>query len=793
MRSAHHTAHLFLARGTFVLLLPALACARPATTVKPTTGLEGGVSPKDPAGPNAVPVEIPDGEVQLIGVHQLAPPAPSEWMFSPGGDRIAAEVGLDCGVWDIPSGSFIERVAEDADDNPCEAWIPGDELFLQTTSRDGALEGELGGRQVEVTQAGTGEVVASFECGGCEEVLDLAFAPDNSKVAVLVSGPPAIEIWDLTSKQRVREEALDVGAEIEESVLGWSDEGVAAVIETQTEQPCTYELGYEYGCDYSGYYDGGGYDESGEQEPEVEMVDVSTLSMFTIPTDAGALGALESDLEAHAAMSLMDEAFPTPGLAHLFVINEESQPRDGTSYWLVDVAPMGHESGLSWGDSDSDWDEEMHIDRNGHWRVDVGTQWVEGTMTTAYDRDDGGWMILSWETFAVHPDPMIYGDTLFEEGTEDPDGFVEVHGVAGGDALVDWEACGLWDSAAEDGCQRSTTLPPSCQPVDYEPASPGLDLMLAICQGQLSLVEAGPHLGDGRGAGQVRHRLAVAPDAEHVWGGEGWLALLDGSGRFVAMDPSSGSIGFERQGVTSWSHVALESDLNLLGLEVNGQLELVDMRSGDTVVKLPASEGMAGLSPDGERIAGVYGDAVKVLSTSDGKELASWPADQFESDFDILDVAWRQDGKALLLGFETPLVAIDASTGEVWREYDIFDWYEPDRHTIDPSWRWIHMDDRSMIRTLDMKRLYYGTEESGWARLDSGEFSGELEAAERDLGLMRYRAVEDTNDIPRLRHEQLAQWLERPGLIEDFFVGEPFPPVHIPESEYRRLVAEDSK
>ncbi|HLT36163.1 MAG TPA: hypothetical protein VK034_07755, partial [Enhygromyxa sp.] len=196
-----------------------------------------------------------------------------------------------------------------------------------------------------------------------------------------------------------------------------------------------------------------------------------------------------------------------------------------------------------------------------------------------------------------------------------------------------------------------------------------------------------------------------------------------------------------------------------------------------------------GLSSDGRALVQVFDGAVEVWSLTDGQRHARFPLDRYAVDEQLIEARFRQDDSALLLGVSYPKLAIDPSSGVPIHQYDLDDWLRHHLERIDWSWRWVYMDDGSLMRTLDGRRLYWQPGARPGAKpgamLDTGHFEGDIDGlAER----VRFRAHDDPLATPELRHADLRARLERPGVLAEFFAGDPLPPLRVTRADYQTVL-----
>ncbi|MCA9683982.1 MAG: hypothetical protein KC457_17410, partial [Myxococcales bacterium] len=492
----------------------------------------------------------------------------------------------------------------------------------------------------------------------------------------------------------------------------------------------------------------------------------------------------------HAAVSVgLDEVTADPGLRWMFWMHYDGGRRS-SSYELVNLATGTVNSGLEWSQSEyGNYGYYEETERDGYWRSDLSTSWIEQFMETSGNYDDGT-LTMGWGALSVEPEPAVYQQIVIDGANSNDTAELELYAANAGDALMSWTHC----KDDESDCREEPLVIADCEPLD---GSPQLNLVLAECETGLALVEPGlPRRRDR--PGRIVARLPLRPDADYRWGRGGTLALSEPGGRFAVVDPMTGAIGLERGDVDGFAEVALAIPRNWQGVISKGFLEIIDLGTGKTVVRVPEPIGRAGISPDGRRLA-VARPTIEIWSLEAGEfDGQAHQAGELLSKLSIpeidkeehksLDVAWRQDGAALLIGHGVPELQYTLAD----RQTLALNLEDVDEEQVDPSWRWIHLEEHEVMRLLDRRVLSYepaGTSGvDGWARLDDGQFEG---APPPDDGA-RYRADEDPMAPPIFSFSQVERWLRRPNLVRDFFAGAPLPPAAIPEAEYAKLTKGDN-
>ncbi|HVI04407.1 MAG TPA: hypothetical protein VM869_37225 [Enhygromyxa sp.] len=276
--------------------------------------------------------------------------------------------------------------------------------------------------------------------------------------------------------------------------------------------------------------------------------------------------------------------------------------------------------------------------------------------------------------------------------------------------------------------------------------------------------------------GSIALELDIGGYADVVWGRSGWLALADVSGKLLIVDLASKQIVVERSDVTRLGKLALGSNLDRLGVIVGERFELLDATNGKRILELPKPAGQVALHPDGRQLAMIADAKVQVFALDSGELIASWPEPEFK------DLAWRQDGAALLVGAGVPKTMVDPSSGELLATLDANEWTELSHDAIDPSWRWARLRNDRILRTLDGMTIHYG---ESWVRLDSGLYEGDVDLRKPPFADLLWRTDEDAFAIPKLGNSSVEPWVEREGLLAAFFAGETIAPPSIPVAKQR--------
>lgn len=725
-----------------------LACARGPSPSSSST------SPTDSSTADAN-AQASGETVAIVAVPQRVPTTRTwEWRFDPDGRFMAEEFDdpdLDvsgCGIWDIESGSFVRAYVdsdhEDGDGlSPCDTWELGSTLSSDS-SADGTLRASVSGGLQIINSNGASQKIQ--DCASCGDAM--AWAPSGYQLATC--NGQALEIWDASTGKRLRTETLAI-PDVTEVQLGWTEEGIGAIVRHEITGLCHEIEPDESYCDWQL----ADYDEDGDPLPP-EPIEGVALSTFWWPADGGP--AIERR-EVYTASNI-DQYQVDVGVRWLVLSKEMGFDRDGssTAVYAFGVGPRA--SGLGFTEyytADEPWIETW----DGYWRVDASTQWIEGVTVTHGSEDYYGEIDLGWQAIVAEPNPGAYEGWVAKHEGGGPSGSVEVWAASSGAALTSWEFC------ADEGCEYGGPPEGDC---DTRDVSPLLSVAIVSCGNDLRLIET-----TGRGATVAK--LPYNSMSSWKWGRSNYLALLEPSGHLAVLDGSTGKLLYERDGVHELAEIPLAAEQDRLGLHYDNRLEIIDGPTGKRVLELTGDWQAVALSPDGQQLATLGNQQIEIIDIATGKRIASAPV----ADQDVWGLAWRQDGKALFYGYDWPTHAIDPNTGKLLYEVDapVFDVFAPNE--LDPSWRWIHRPDGSVIRTLDFARIELGP---NWARINNGMFDGELKALPRHL---RFRISDDPNAPAIYTADELEPWLRSPGLLDAFFTGKPLPSPRIPVEQLRKL------
>ncbi|HLT38355.1 MAG TPA: hypothetical protein VK034_18845, partial [Enhygromyxa sp.] len=460
------------------------------------------------------PVDLPPStHVDLIGVPQRPVPPANWWSFSPDSSRVAAFVDDRCELWDVASGAFVASLPG-AEDGPCETWPnasaggTGEGQWAESADGQLLVSIEIGSTITVESADGSSSRTIQADNGGV--VLNVALAPSGDQLAVLTDEPLAIEIWDLAHDKLVRSRSLAVPGEQPAGLFAWNEDGIVAVIMTDAPYPCSRDP-LDRACHACG-----------------ELV--PTFSTAWWPNGKRDPVVQPAIIRDAASWDMI----AAPDLSHVFVPLAACPERSSDDLAWVDLAPMGRPSGLS-EPQPSPATPEVDLRVEGYWLEHGTTQWVTTRMREART-ETGGTLEWSWSAITAEPSPALLGGIVVDEPlAAGRQGFVEgrVYGATQGRELIRWQA--VFDLQGAGSSSSGPDLVGACGIGDDDAASPTLDVLLADCGGQLTLVEP----GRGQRGPRVRHQLPVVGHSYHQWGHRGWLALLDPSGQMIVVDPQT--------------------------------------------------------------------------------------------------------------------------------------------------------------------------------------------------------------------------------------------------------------
>lgn len=672
------------------------------------------------------------------------------WGFSLDGRLVAEQFEnettgqMACGIWDITSGSLVhERVYSDTDEqgaeDPCVDWLEH-AAVPKEISKDGKLHADVaGGLTIETYGGGTKAVPG---CTSCDDAVD--WAPSGHQLAT--SNGAMLEVWDGDAGERLRSETLGL-REVAQTWIGWTDEGIGVLALHEITASCKALAPRD---DYCAYL---------ESEHGSGEVSGFALSSFWLPADGGPLVVT---LEQWRGLDV-PEVYTDVGVRWFAFAGTTQFDRDGSETSVQVFGVGGRTSALGWSViEDGNPEVDVTETHGGFWRADASTQWLEGVTVSHGLWDWNSRVQVGWRALVAEPNAAAFQGWLGEFEHDGVIGEVELFGVSEGVAAATWSIC-TDDDELDQPCQQGGPAIGECELIDVAPT---LALTLVDC-------EAGLQLLDGRGT--IVFSLPHDPAAELRWGRSNYLALLEGDGKLGVIDLATGKTLYTRTDVLELLEVPLAPEHDRLALRYASHLELVAGASGERIIDVPGEWIAAALSPDGKQLATLGGKQVRIVDIASGATIASAAVDDHHG------VAWRQDGAALFYGYDWPTHAIDPKTGKLLYElhHPVLDVLDVDH--IDPSWRWIHRPDGTIVRTIDFERIELGP---SWAWIDSGAFEGES----RDLpDRLRFRVGDDPHAPAIYTAADLEPWLRSAGLVATFFAGMPLPRPTIPADALAKL------
>ena len=333
-----------------------LACARGPSPSSSST------SPTDSSTADAN-AQASGETVAIVAVPQRVPTTRTwEWRFDPNGRFMAEEFDdpdLDvsgCGIWDIESGSFVRAYVdsdhEDGDGlSPCDTWELGSTLSSDS-SADGTLRASVSGGLQIINSNGASQKIQ--DCASCGDAM--AWAPSGYQLATC--NGQALEIWDASTGKRLRTETLAI-PDVTEVQLGWTEEGIGAIVRHEITGLCHEIEPDESYCDW----ELADYDEDGDPLPP-EPIEGVALSTFWWPADGGP--AIERR-EVYTASNI-DQYQVDVGVRWLVLSKEMGFDRDGSSTAVYAFGVGPRTSGLGFTEyytADEPWIEtwEHPVDR----------------------------------------------------------------------------------------------------------------------------------------------------------------------------------------------------------------------------------------------------------------------------------------------------------------------------------------------------------------------------------------------------------------------------------------------
>jgi hypothetical protein len=642
---------------------------------------------------------------------------------------------VDCLAVDIRTGVIVAQLEGELF-RACEGWWPDtDELAPGTAyaSADQQLA-VTSDADVLVINDHAGQLLHALDAEGAYFIAH-RFAPVGHRIAAVAWDSLGVTqeawlrllIWDADSGKRLAAHKLAVPGDLQDLALFWNERGVVVLAhhdlkhsEDDWEAPTSAISSF--------------FSKDGSGKVQRRLALAHDTSLGPTSTDANGLWFLS-----------YQETF-----------GDDDRYRG--RFRAISLTDLG--DGLDWrwsgslADDDDSAVSDFRDEWTGRWRADASTQWLE----TSSEQSGSGSKValeMSWKAITAEPTPSIDGRRLYAGKNLDEAKLApKLHLLGVGEAgpLIDW---GLNQAAAQP--EKTRLALGGCEAVD---AAPQLDRVLAICRGRrMSLVNVADQ--------SVELELDVGSYAEVLWGRSGWLALADVSGKLLIVDLASKQLVLERSDITRLAKVALGQSLGRLGVIVGDRLQLLDATNGKQILELPKPAGQVALHPDGRQLALIADAKVQIFALDSGEVIASWPEPEFK------DLAWRQDGAALLVGTGVPKKMVDPSRGELLATLDSNEWTELSYDAIDPSWRWARLRNDRILRTLDGMTIHYGP---SWVRLDSGLYEGDVDLRKPPFVDLRWRTDEDIFAIPKLDNTTVEPWVERKGLLAAFFAGETIAP-----------------
>lgn len=712
-------------RPAACLLLALAACPSPRGEATREPG--GEAKGEAPVGGALPIVLVPQREATQIDL----------WTFEPGGARMASTEYGGCDVWDVASGRRIHGF-EISDDSPCLMWPPALGLFelARMTSADERLE--LDGDEI---LGPDGNTLRTLACPHCADASGLSWSPTGHLVALLFVEPLRVEVWDADSGRKLVSEPVAVSeGEVFDAAIAWSNERpFVAWGEIQLSSECD---DVEVPCEWD--------DEGNPIEHEVSVLRMQALGQpaIAIGERLGSLEILRFDPEAR----------------HVMWTHTWDERRAGTTDYVEVVALDGSISALSSETYSPYTDYEGSTRRYGEWRSDGIVHY--GVSTESMDFE-GTPVQLGWEELVVSP-PQGRSSGVIAEGL--PWGVVvdvATYGLVEAGPAVHGVVC-----ESEAGPETCTSLgvvaPPDCELLDV---GSGHGAELHDCGGRVMLRK-----------GSAQHVLPLDAAATFWWWMRGGALVLDDGDRFLIVDAASGAIGLQREGVAAGLDGKLGPELDRMVLVDEQGLEVLDTRSLQTLTRIADPQVVdVAFAPAGDRIALLSEGEVVVHALPGGEPLGRFALPS-PGGGAIHQIAFRQDGAALWLGDEQPLVLIDAASGQP-REGELVAAITSELGEggeIDPTWRFVANDEfGTLMRTLDARMLEWRGASDDTAMVpETGQYQGQPPGIE-----YAFRVGNDPLAVPEFDAESLAEALEVPDLVERFLRGEPIPAPTIDASE----------
>ena len=734
----------------------ALACTHPGLSDPPD--LDAAAEGSLPESTRPEPAAIAAG--QAVVVPQLRIEAPASWRFEPGGSRVAAALGSECGVWQLGRGEYLGAATSEGPASPCASWKPLEPITmvdgatgLSSTHPDGKRQLVLAGDRFELSG---GAKPLQGRVRGERRYRTAAFSPDGGRLALFVAaerGAMQIEIWNLATNKLERQLGF---AEAEDTLakrfwLRWDSHSLEAIAQA-TQEPCDPDA-----------------DNYCRMEWGPGSNDTYILQVWT-ELDAEPQRHLVSE---YGGEQRVEQLMLDPEARWLIAVVETLEPRDGTSYGFVEIPLIDEdaETGLMWWSTGSGQSEALDTTKLRQWSSVVGSSFI------TVDEYDGGyepWAAVTWSLTSLTARPIP--DATFD--LEQNSGML-AEGESGQSAwrvalagrsvlLGDTDQCpASWEieEAQENGepppeCTQTRVAPEGCTLHD---ASWAFDRVLLSCQNRWLLAPI-PDAAESIDLGQATELARGSGEPNQVVWGPGGLAIWSFSEGLRLFHDDA--LVASHTDVIDMPRALLDEELDLALVRERGGLRVLDLRSGELGPALAWTERIdhAAFAPDRSQLAVAGEGEVAVFLRADAEPVARWRTGK------LAGMAWRQDSEVLYVGGKRalPELALDPNSGELVASAQL-DRVAFDRIAaaeLDPSWRWAIEEDGTFLRTIDGQAIHLVGEN---AISESGWFSGLAGAIDYHvrIGPDSPAPVYDLSDV--------ADQLERPDLVAEFFAGKPLP------------------
>ena len=468
------------------------------------------------------------------------------------------------------------------------------------------------------------------------------------------------------------------------------------------------------------------------------------------------------------------EIYVDPEQRSIFVTLDVVQPRNDHSKTVAEM-PLHHGEamGLSWEVVDKSCCEARNQVEMRRWFDIAGPTFVAADQidtTYAYYGEPSSQVQSSSLSLRALPDRSI--ELVFTEssiiGEDVADYGLDVWLAAGDVLLADVDMCrpppkpehGEGEDGVEPLCTQTRLVPPGCAVHD---SSWDLDELLLTC-GARWLIVPMPESEESIDLGEARELARGTRGAAATWGPSG-LAIVTADEGLRVFSGDARAPKNSDAGITRLYPALLGEEFDLVLVGGHEGLRVLDLASGALGPALEWTKPIefAAFAPDRRRLA-LAGDGEIALfersETEPGLRIESGP---------IEGMAFRQDGEVLFVGRDDrlPELALDPATGELVMAAQLTrDAFERIASAeLDPTWRWAIEEDGTILRTLDGQAIeLFGARaaamESGWT---TPGFRGYLVR------------IGPGFRTPLYEFAQLADQLERPDLIEEFFAGKPLP------------------